>query len=117
MSSDVYKLLILIRRKPGLSVQQFRQYYEERHSKLGEESSPKVGMIYYCRRYLEPISNDEPEYDVLTECWFDDFDKFTNVVARLRSEALSSDVYDDEARFMDRSKTRFFTVVEHVSVL
>ena len=112
MASDVFKLIILIKRKPGLSIEEFRNYYERHHRKIGEAAAPEVGMIRYCRRYLDPVAGGEPEYDVITENWFDDAEKFQALLAALKSEELDPEVYADEERFIDRSKTRFCTVVE-----
>jgi len=111
-SKTQYKMLILIKRRPGMPLEEFRDYYEQRHSKFGVEIAGAVGMIRYVRRYLEPISGEEFDYDVLTECWFDDRAKFEAVVGAMAKGQLSPEIVADEQRLMDRSKTRFFTVVE-----
>ena len=84
---------------------------------MARDPASANGMVYYCRRYLEPISGGDSDYAVLTGCWFSDADKFAEIIATPKSESLSPDVYADEERFMDRSKIRFFTVVERQSAL
>jgi hypothetical protein len=111
-SKTQYKMLILIKRRPGTSLEEFRDHYEQRHSKFAVEVAAAVGMSRYTRRYLQPISGGEFDYDVLTECWFDDRAKFEMVVASMAKGQLSPEIVADEQRFMDRTKTRFFTVVE-----
>jgi hypothetical protein len=115
MTNPIFKLLILIKRRPGTSIQAFREYYENHHSKLGGDIGVTVGMIHYARRYLEPLNGGELEYDVLTECWFKDRDKFEMIAAALSRGEVSPEVAADEARFMDRTKTRFLKVVEYES--
>jgi hypothetical protein len=115
MSTPIFKLLILIKRRPGTSVKEFRDYYESHHAKLGADIGGTVGMFYYVRRYLEPLNGGELEYDVLTECWFNDSAKFEMVAGAMAKGKLSPEVIADEERFMDRPKTRFITVVEYES--
>jgi hypothetical protein len=112
-----YKMLILIKRRPGMPFEEFRDYYEQRHCKFGVDMAATVGMCRYTRRYLEPISGGEFDYDVLTECWFDDRAKFEAVIGAMAKGQLSPEIVQDEQRFMDRSKTRFFTVTERESDL
>jgi len=115
MTTPIFKLLILIKRRPGSSIQAFRDYYENHHSKLGGDIGAKVGMIHYARRYLEPLNGGELEYDVLTECWFTDPERFEMIAAALARGEVSPEIAADEARFMDRTKTRFLKVVEYES--
>ena len=115
MTTPIFKLLILIKRRPGMSTQEFRDYYENKHSKLGGDIGVTVGMIHYVRRYLEPLNGGELEYDVLTECWFRDRAKFEMVAGPLSRGEFPPDVAADEERFMDRTKTRFLKVVEYES--
>jgi hypothetical protein len=107
--------LILIKRRAGISTQEFRDYYENTHSKLGGDIGATMGMIHYARRYLEPLNGGELEYDVLTECWFNDRAKFETIAAALARGEVAPEVAADEARFMDRTKTRFLNVVEYES--
>jgi EthD domain len=115
MTTPVFKLLILIKRRPGMSVQEFRDYYENKHSKLGDDIGVKVGVVHYMRRYLEPLNGGELEYDVLTEVWFEDPAKLDRVAGPLSRGEFPPEVAADEERFMDRTKTRFLKVVEHES--
>jgi hypothetical protein len=112
MTTPVFKLLILIKRRPGTSIQEFRDYYETKHSKLGGDIGATVGMIHYVRRYLQPLNGGELEYDVLTECWFNDRDKFETIAGALSKGQVAPEVAADEERFMDRTKTRFLKVIE-----
>jgi hypothetical protein len=117
VSVNTFKLIILIKRKASMSVQEFRDYYENIHSKLGEQGASQLGMCYYIRRYLDPVVGAEAEYDVITESWFTDRGKFEEVLSIVRADMLDPAICADEERFMDRSRKRICTVVERESSL
>jgi hypothetical protein len=118
MADDIHKILIFLKRRPGMTVEEFRDYYETRHRPLvGHYLS---GVSYYARRYLDPLPHvdtktlTEPEFDVITELWFDRKDAFDGIVAMVRFGSLPPDVLADEEQVFDRSKTRYVCVTECV---
>ena len=52
MATETYKLLLFLKRNPGMSVAEFRDYCENVHSKMGEKFSE--GIARYMRRYVQP---------------------------------------------------------------
>ena len=84
MTTEVFKLLIFLKRRPGMSLEAFRDYYENFHRKIGENY--KAGVCRYVRRYVQPLPNpatgqtEELDFDVVTETWFDDPAIFKAVV-------------------------------------
>lgn len=121
MSTALFKILIYLKRRPGMSTTAFRDYYEGVHSKFGEKYSD--GLARYLRRYVEPLADDlvshadALDFDVVTELWFEDRKAFDLVVKYAAHGRLPPEVIEDEARLFDRSKTRYITVVEHESTL
>ena len=117
MATPVFKILMFLKRRPGMTLQAFRDYYENVHSKLGEKYAAG-GVCRYVRRYVEPLPGSLPgegnelEFDVITETWFEDRSVFEKVAAFLSSGELPADVLADEERLFDRSKSRFMTVSE-----
>jgi hypothetical protein len=118
MAETIYKFLIFIRRRPGMTPEEFHDYYENVHAKLGKTIAPDVGAIKYVRRYIQPLDGSvdrrapDLEYDEITEVWFKDYAKFKAVAEKVSRGELSHEVEEDEKKFMDRSKTRFATVIE-----
>jgi hypothetical protein len=53
--SPVLKIVGLFKRKPGLSVQEFRDYYEQKHLRWFHEHVALPGVLRYSRRYLNQI--------------------------------------------------------------
>ena len=119
MAEPIYKFLLFLKRKPGMTPEEFEDYYENVHSKLGKQIVPDVGAFKYVRRYIKPLAGSlderaqDLEYDEITEVWFRDYAKFKAVAERVSRGELAPEVEADEAKFMDRSKTRFATVVEY----
>lgn len=115
--ATIYKMLLFLKRRPGMTTEAFRDYYETRHRLIGEAYPD--GVVRYVRRYLEapPEATDELPYDVLTETWFDDRQIFDAVVASIETGNLPQVVIEDEERLFDRAKTRVATVVEVESAI
>ena len=74
-----------MKRKPGMSVEEFRDYYENRHVPLCLKYVQ--GVSRYIRRYLDPQphaesgTNEKLPYDVITELWFDDEQAYQGTMA------------------------------------
>lgn len=102
-----------------MSFEDFKDYYETKHCKIGEKVLPDG--VYYVRRYLEPVPNPvtgedyELEFDVLTEMWFDDRDAFDVAMAALSEPTVAAEIVADEEKLFDRSKIRFCTIEECAS--
>jgi len=107
----VHKLLIFLKRRPGLSREEFRAYYEGNHVPLCVKYMS--GVDRYFRRYLEPASGmPEMEADVITEVWFHSRAALDYVLATAAQDQLPPDVLADEQHLFDRSKSRFCAVTE-----
>jgi hypothetical protein len=117
--SKIYKILLFMKRRPGMSMEEFRDYYENHHAPLCLTYAS--GMRRYERRYLTPHPNPETgadgelPFDVITELSFDDEAIFRNTVAYLSTSKMPDAVVEDEKRLFDRSKLRMATVIECVS--
>jgi hypothetical protein len=107
----VHKLLIFLKRRPGLSREEFRSYYESNHAPLCLKYM--AGVERYVRRYLEPAPGmPEMEADVITEVWFRHRTALDHVLATAAQDQLPPDVLADEQHLFDRSKSRFCAVTE-----
>lgn len=118
MADDVFKILIWLKRRPGMSVEEFRDYYENKHRKVVDKYVGP-GMAYYARRYIDSLPHidtkelTEPEFDVITEMWFSDKEAFEGIKWMISEGELPADVLEDEYNVFDRPKTRFVTVTEY----
>jgi uncharacterized protein (TIGR02118 family) len=76
MSDTSCKILLFMKRRPGMTVEAFREYYENHHAPLCAKYAKNLKR--YIRRYIdaqphpETDTSGEPPFDVITELWFDD---------------------------------------------
>lgn len=111
-----WKILLLMKRKPGMSVEAFRDYYENHHIPLCRPYMS--GIARYFRRYLEPQphaesgTNEELPYDVITEMWFDEEEAYRRTLAYITTNVMPGEVVKDEKKFFHRPTMRIATVVE-----
>lgn len=116
-----HKILLFMKRRPGMGVDDFRSYYEEHHAPLCLQGGSV--MTRYVRRYLDPQPHPEtgvwedPPFDVVTELWFDDEAVFRRTLAALTTTVVPDVIVRDEANLFDRSSFRIATVVERESDL
>jgi uncharacterized protein (TIGR02118 family) len=105
----MFKVLAFLSRKPGVSREAFREYYETRHVPLVNEVAPR--MQAYRRNYLvfgEPLSrsDDMLDFDVVTEMEFPDRAAFETWIAAFRAPGATERIAADEENFIDRSRIR-----------
>jgi hypothetical protein len=119
----MYKLIALVKRKPGTTHEQFVDYYETSHVKFGEKYL-LPDCTKYARRYITPIvspmkpDNDTgPDFDCQVEFWFQDEAAYKRFEARVAGlpEADRQAIVQDEENFVDRDKTFRYLVDERVS--
>jgi uncharacterized protein (TIGR02118 family) len=121
MSKTVYKILLFMKRRPGMTLEAFQDYYETRHAPLAMKYSQ--GVSRYIRRYLTGHPNPETgetgelPYDVITELWFEDEAVFNGTVQYLSTSIMPDDIVEDERNLFDRPKLRMATVVERESAM
>jgi hypothetical protein len=108
--ATVHKLLLFLKRKPGLSLEEFRDYYENRHIPL--VMTYMAGAERYFRRFIEHPPGQELDFDVITEVWLKERQALDFVMTMLARDGMPPEVIADEERFMDRPKSRFCSVIE-----
>ena len=105
------KLILFVRRRPDLTHDEFKSRYESGHAPLARSVLPLLRN--YVRNYLSRMpGGPEPEYDVVTEFWFDSLADLEETVRWAGTEE-GQVLARDEAEFMDRSSMRVFIAEEH----
>jgi uncharacterized protein (TIGR02118 family) len=114
------KLIGLLKKKPGLTRQEFIDYYENHHAPLAVRITP-MGHDYR-RNYtkMARVNGQEVdmagEYDVVSEVWFRDQRSYEAFSAAMKHPEIFAQIKADEERFLDRSATKILIVEEHCTV-
>lgn len=96
------KIIALLKRKEGLSREEFSRYWADRHGPLIVRVYPQI------RRYVQnhlvvPPGGPEPPYDGVAEVWFDSLEDWQET-ARFYASEEGRVIRDDEDKFMDNTK-------------
>ncbi len=104
------KTIALIKRKPGMSMDDFIKHYEEVHAPLAQKH---LGLFKkYVRNYV--LGADENDFDCISEFWFDAIEdalKVQEILGDYKTD-IGRIFEEDEKLFQDRDKTRMFLVDE-----
>ncbi|MDG2004063.1 MAG: EthD family reductase [Novosphingobium sp.] len=108
------KLVFLLKRRPDMSVQQYRDYYAKSHSKLGERAMPDA--LRYVRRHVEQEGNlsgqfKELTFDTVMEIWWESREGFADPENQM-GEELWNEIYQDEEQLFATHANPVFTVLE-----
>ena len=108
------KLIVAIRKRTDLSVEDFQDHRRTRHAELVRNSPAAEAYIrkyVQCHTMLDQYAQGEVAFDGTAELWFDtvaDMEAFYSDPDYLRN------VQPDEARFADMTKTVFFVTEEEL---
>jgi len=109
------RLTCLLRRKPGLSPEQFHRYWREVHGPLIATTRSGSHVVRY-EQHPRPLSDysgeADPGYDGVTVQWFESMDAYRSHMA----EDDFATVWADVGRFLDVDRLAF-VVTEHPRVL
>ena len=115
------KVITLLHRRPGMTREEFIEYYESNHRLIGEKYL-KPYASRYVRRFCRPATADvlkpaEPPCDVVMEIWFPDQAAFDGAMADLSTPEAQAEIVADEEKLFDREKMVSFVVDEYESDL
>jgi hypothetical protein len=114
----VFKVFWFLKRKPGISFEQFREHYETSHAVLGLRHFGHLLLAYrrnYNVPYLLPedasaieraIAAKNSDYDCVTEWELRDEAALAEVFALLFDPEIGKLFHDDEEHFLDRDSVR-----------
>lgn len=117
------KVIILDKRKPGMSPEAFRKHYEEVHAPLFLSLVPKIHT--YTRNYVTPITGADDvdgwsfakaDYDCIVEMKYETQEDFDNTMAFLMSHEARA-LAEDEENFIDRKSMVLYAADECSSIV
>lgn len=109
-------VITLLKRREGMSREDFRAYYETRHRIIGERVLAGRATRYV-RRYLTPTDGEDRDFDfdVVMEIDFPDAATRDACFASLGEPETTRMIAEDEENLFDRSRIRTFHVSESAS--
>jgi hypothetical protein len=117
----MYKLMTLVRRKPGTTHEQFKDYYENIHSRMGDKYLPPY-CKKYMRHYITPARHQmhldqpaHPQFDCAVELWFDSEEDCRKFEASVTDPAIVKEIVVDEEAFIDRANSFRFIMEDSLS--
>jgi uncharacterized protein (TIGR02118 family) len=117
------KIVFCLRRKDGISREEFQRYWLEKHAPLVKSHAAAIGMRRYVQSHtLEtPLnaavadSRGAPEpYDGVMEGWWDSEEALVTTLSSPAAQAAGRELLEDEARFIDLARSPIFFTREHV---
>jgi uncharacterized protein (TIGR02118 family) len=110
------KLTCLIRRKEGMSPEEFHAYWRDQHGPLVLSTRSGSHVLRY-EQHHRPLSdygpNDDGQYDGVTEQWFESMAEYQAHIA----EKDFADVWADLPKFLDVDRLAFVVTEEPVVIL
>ena len=103
------KLVYCISRKPGLTDQEFVDYWKNVHAPIGARIPGVRRFVQSCRLSI-PGDISAGDFDGMVELWFDNVEAL--LAARRSPEWKAST--EDEVNFIDHSKVAYFISEEHI---
>ncbi len=118
------KLVFCLRRRAGLSREQFQRYWRDTHGPLVRERGAALGARRYVQVHTLPggtsaalasgRSVEEEEYDGVAELWWDSLEALAAAVATPEGQRAGAELLEDERRFIDLARSPIFLAEEHV---
>ena len=109
---DGIKLIAGVKRKSGLTLEDFKNYWYERHAPLALKILPKAPNVQgYVHNYALAMEGlGEPALDGIGEIWFRDLDAFSESTQWFMGDG-GQPLREDEENFVDAG-TRVAVVVK-----
>ena len=115
------KFIVALKRKPGMTPEEFRKHYETSHVEKAVELFAHL-MVEYRRNYFtssvafsdrdpERAGRPQPEgHDVITEIYLKDQAALDEFVKALSAPEIKNWFIEDEKKFLDRDASRMGVV-------
>lgn len=108
------KLIFCLHRKPGVTREAFRDYWERQHGPLVQQHAAALGIRRYVQSYtltderfarVASARNAPEAFDGVAELWFDSLNDMRAKGATDAGRAAGKALIEDEARFIDLARS------------
>ena len=120
------KLVFMIRRREGMTRDEFQRYWREQHAPLVESHAGTLRI----RRYVQTQARETPLdealaasresepglYDGVAELWWDSLEDLVEVFSSGAGQAAGAALLEDERRFIDLPRSAIWLGEEHLVI-
>lgn len=120
------RLTFVLRRKAGMSREEFQQYWREVHGPLVAKHAMALNIHRYVQVHTldDPINDQlaqarggmEPVYDGVAELWWTTRDALVSASGTDAGRAAGKELVEDEARFIDLAQSPMWFCYEYPQV-
>jgi uncharacterized protein (TIGR02118 family) len=119
----VLKLTFCLRRKPGLSLAEFQDYWLNKHGPLVRRLQPSLGMVRYVQQHrrddelglgLAKVRGAPEPYDGIAELWWESEGAFRGAGRTPEGREAGRLLLEDEAKFIDLANSPLWLNREQV---
>jgi len=113
----MFKQIGLMKRKPGMTMEQFIDRYENGHVKIGEKLFLRT--VRYMRRYVQPLKNPltgelkELDFDVIMELWWNSPEDMALDMKDFAASDLLPAIRESGSLLFASADNPAFTVIEY----
>lgn len=124
------RLVLMMRRKPDLTLAEFQAWWREDHGPLVASFQSRLGILRYTQSHRDILPNGDDAgaairsarggmqdpYDGVSEMWFGSEQALHDAVSGRAGRAALDRLIEDEAGFVDLSASPFWLAREHPQV-
>ena len=121
------KLIFCLKRKPGMTLQDFQHYWRNNHAPLVQQHAKTLGIRRYLQCHSLGTEADAPLraaragsldrapdiYDGVAELWFDSLEQLAAQASNPDAVAAGKILLEDEAKFIDLANSPLWFTEEH----
>lgn len=102
------KQIFLVKRKPGLSFEEYKKYYLEHHAPLVKKTAPDI--LKYVVNFALQRGKETP-FDSVGEIYWENFE---TIVKFFKSKEYINIIAPDESKFIDRDASQVILTEENI---
>jgi len=107
---DMIKVMMMVKRKPGISKEEFYDYWKNVHGPLVAKSIPSLRK--YVQNHFVETPGQEQEGDGIIEIWYDSIEEWQQ--PKDVDKSTADPLMEDWAKIADMSPPKIWVVEEHV---
>jgi uncharacterized protein (TIGR02118 family) len=121
-SIEMIKLVMCLHRRPDITREQFQDYWLNKHGPFFQKNAAVMRSKRYVQCHtIDSQLNDamrnsrgmQPEFDGVAEVWFESEEDLMEAMTTPEMQKLSAALLEDEASFIDHSRSSAFLVRDH----